>query len=153
MRIAFIGPSGSGKDTQIELLQNLLNIPNLSTGEILKDLIAHHDPVGMEVKKYVDHGWWGERYLELDEMILKTVISRIKKGDCGNGFIFNGFPRTVHQAEMYEDFANSSGMSLSNVVYFELSEKEAIKRLSNRRICRDCGEIYHLVFNPSNKEE
>ncbi|MCA9382104.1 nucleoside monophosphate kinase [Candidatus Dojkabacteria bacterium] len=139
---AFIGPSGCGKDTQAELLSKNYQIPNISSGSVLRDLYNKKDKLGVKAAKHWLKGKWVP-----DDLMMQILEVRMKQKDCKDGFILNGFPRTLKQAEVYGEKLNTK-YPFTKVIYFDLTDEEAVKRLSNRRICKDCGEIYHLIFNP-----
>lgn len=140
---SFIGPSGCGKDTQAELLSEVYKIPNISTGDVLRDLYERKDQLGIEAANYWLDGHWVP-----DELMTLILEKQLNGNDCKNGFILNGYPRTFEQVQIYDSELNSK-FPLNAVVYFDLSDEEAVKRLSNRRVCPKCGDIYHLIFKPS----
>lgn len=144
---SFIGPSGCGKDTQAELLSKIYKIPNISTGDVLRDLYEKKDPLGVKAVNF-----WLEGHWVPDDLMTLILDARLNQSDCGNGFILNGYPRTFEQVNIY-DLELNDKFPLNAVVYFDLSYKEAVKRLANRRICPKCGDIYHLIFNPPKKDK
>jgi len=134
-RIALLGPPGAGKGTQAKLISDKTGLCHLSTGDILRDEVAHGTEIGRAAKLHMDRG-----DLVPDKLIIDMIHERIAKTD---GFILDGFPRTVAQAEALLKIT-----SLDLMINITLSRAEVIKRLSSRRVCRECGKIYNLLFNP-----
>ncbi len=143
MILSFIGPSGCGKDTQVSLLAKNLKVENISSGELLRESYGKGDKDGIEASKYWQKGEWVP-----DEIIMKIIKKRLELMHPTSITILNGFPRTVNQAIEYEELTNTE-LEIRKVVFFELDDGSAIKRLSNRRICPNCEKIYHLTYNPS----
>lgn len=143
MILSFIGPSGCGKDTQVSLLSNVLQVENISSGELLRELYSNGDEDGIKAAKYWQKGEWVP-----DEIIMKIIRKRLELINPTSVAILNGFPRTVNQAVDYDELMNAE-LEISKVVFFELDDELAIQRLSNRRICPNCEKIYHLIYNPS----
>ena len=129
MRISLLGAPGCGKGTQAKLMCEAYNIPHISTGDLFRDAIANNTPLGMEIKKYMSK-------LVPDEIVINLVKERIKENDCKNGFILDGFPRTVNQAELFE-----KEVDLDAVLYFDIDLKLAKERILDRRTCQKCGAI------------
>ncbi|MFH0828621.1 MAG: adenylate kinase [Candidatus Kerfeldbacteria bacterium] len=141
LRIAILGPQGSGKGTQAELLSRRFRIPHISTGDIFRDHMKRRTPIGHKVKKLVDAGT-----LVPETLVLRVVRERLNKPDCKNGFIFDGFPRTIPQARFLSALFDDEYL----VIVLELSDREAIQRLSGRRLGPD-GTIYHVKYRPAPK--
>jgi adenylate kinase len=148
MRLIFLGPPGSGKGTQAAKLLEKVQVAHISTGDILRENVAKGTNLGLQAKGYMDEG-----KLVPDALIVEMMKHRLGAGDCATGFILDGFPRTVSQAEALEKMLGELGMDLDAVVLFEVSDAVVIERLSGRRGCRQCGAIYHVRFNPSSRGE
>lgn len=146
MRLIFLGPPGSGKGTQAAKLLEKVRVAHISTGDILRENVAKGTNLGLQAKGYMDAG-----KLVPDALIVEMMKNRLGAGDCATGFILDGFPRTVSQAEALEKMLGELGMDLDAVVLFEVSDAVVIERLSGRRGCRQCGAIYHVRFNPSSR--
>jgi adenylate kinase len=138
MKIILLGPPGTGKGTQSELLTKKYGIPQISTGDILREAVKNNTELGKKVKKYMDEG-----ELVTDDIILDIVTVRIKESDCQKGFLLDGFPRTIPQAESLEKITN-----IDYVIEINTSDETIIKRLSNRRQCTKCGKIYGIDIPP-----
>lgn len=143
MKIILLGPPGAGKGTQANIIKQHFNIPQISTGDMLRAAVKAGTPLGKEAKKIMDAG-----ELVSDEIILGLVKERITDDDCANGYLFDGFPRTIAQAEGMQ----SSGIGIDAVVELQLDDAEIIKRMSGRRIHPASGRSYHVVFNPPRVE-
>lgn len=144
MKIVFLGPPGAGKGTQAVDLALEFGIAHISTGDMLREEIKAGSELGKLAQSYIDDG-----NLVPDEVAVDIIRHRLKKDDAKNGYILDGFPRTVPQAEMLEKLLEEMGTALDQAIYLEASEKVIIERLSGRRICRECGKIYHTVNMPS----
>ena len=142
MRIAFLGPPGAGKGTQARDLAQEWRVPHLATGDMLREAVAAGTPLGREAKGYMDQG-----ALVPDDVIIRMMGERLGKADAARGFILDGFPRTIAQADALAKLLNDLGQALDTVVYFDVSEPELLRRLTGRRVCRKCGHTYHLVSN------
>ena len=140
MNLILLGAPGAGKGTQAELLLEKLSIPAISTGNMLRDAMAHGTELGNKVKKYMDEG-----LLVPDELIMGIVADRVAKPDCLGGFILDGVPRTLAQAEALE----AAGVRIDHVVSIEVDDAEIEGRMTGRRVCSECGASYHIVANPS----
>jgi adenylate kinase len=143
MRLVFLGPPGIGKGTQAERLSRRLSVPKISTGDIFRDAIAAKTPMGVKAKSYIDAG-----HLVPDSVVIGVVEERLDKEDAQKGFILDGFPRTVPQAEALEGISSRKGLALDGVVLFDAPEQEIIRRISGRLSCPGCQRIYHAEHNP-----
>jgi len=139
MNLILLGAPGAGKGTQAELLTGKLSIPAISTGNMLREAIANGTELGKKVKQYMDEG-----SLVPDELILGIVAERVSQPDCENGFILDGVPRTLAQAEALE----AKGVHIDHVVSIEVDDAEIEGRMTGRRVCAKCGASYHIVANP-----
>ena len=143
MNIILLGAPGAGKGTQAELLVAKLSIPAISTGNMLREAIANGTELGMKAKKFMDEG-----SLVPDELILGIVADRVAQSDCRNGFILDGVPRTLAQAEALEGI----GVRIDHVISIEVDDSEIEGRMTGRRVCGHCGASYHIVANPPKTE-
>ena len=143
MRVAFLGPPGAGKGTQARDLAQEWGVLHLATGDLLREAVAAGSPRGREAKSYMDQG-----ALVPDDVIIRMMAERLSAADAGRGFILDGFPRTIAQAEALARLLKDLGQTLDAVVYFDVSEPELLRRLTGRRVCRACGHSYHLTSNP-----
>lgn len=146
-RFILLGPPGAGKGTQAELIREKFHIPQISTGDILRKAVREQTPVGQEAQKYMEAG-----QLVPDEVIVKIVQERLQKPDCQHGYILDGFPRTVVQADALGRVLKEMQVALDGVISIEVEENELVRRLSGRRTCAQCGETYHLIFHPPQRE-
>jgi adenylate kinase len=142
MKIMIMGPQGSGKGTYASRMAQAMGIPHISTGQIFRDNIAAQTPLGKEVERYVNQG-----ALVPDEITMKIVKDRIEKPDCEKGFIFDGFPRNLEQARQFEKIT-----PLDVVVYLDVPKEILTKRLSGRRTCKNCSQIFNIFFVKPKKE-
>ena len=140
MKIIFLGAPGAGKGTQAELVSERLGIPTISTGAIIRGAVKSNTAMGIEAKKFIEAG-----QLVPDEVVIGIIKERLSCEDCRNGFILDGFPRTVPQAEALDKM----GITLDFVVSIEVSDETIIERMSGRRVCDICGASYHVKYNPS----
>ena len=143
MTLILLGAPGAGKGTQAELLTQKLSIPAISTGNMLWEAIRNGTALGMKVKQYMDEG-----SLVPDELILSIVAERVTEPDCKNGFILDGVPRTLAQAEALD----AKGVRIDHVVSIEVDDSVIEGRMTGRRVCGNCGASYHIVANPSKTE-
>jgi len=143
MRIILLGGPGAGKGTQANYIKDKYNIPQISTGDMLRAAVKDGTPLGVEAKKVMDAGG-----LVSDDIILGLVKERIAQDDCANGFLFDGFPRTLAQAESLK----VQGVDIDAVVEIDVDDEEIIKRMSGRRVHPASGRTYHIVFNPPKDE-
>ncbi len=147
MRIILLGPPGAGKGTQAKDLVTKYGIPQISTGDILRKNLADKTPLGLEAKKYMDKG-----ELVPDSVVVGIVRDRLKESDCKKGYILDGFPRTVPQAEALDAALAEMKTPIDKVLSIEVPDSELVKRLGGRRTCRSCQAGYHVMFKPSKKE-
>ena len=143
MKLILLGAPGAGKGTQAEILSKKLNIPTISTGNILRAAVKNGTPVGLKAKEYMDAG-----KLVPDDVIIGIVAERLAEPDCANGYILDGVPRTIAQAEALE----KAGIQFDAVVSIEISDETIMERMSGRRVCESCGASYHLVAVPPKQE-
>lgn len=143
MKLVLLGAPGAGKGTQAEILCKKLNIPTISTGNILRAAVKNGTPVGLKAKEYMDQG-----ALVPDEVIIGIVCERLAEPDCANGFILDGVPRTIPQAEALE----ANGIDIDCALSIEIADETIIDRMSGRRTCPNCGASFHVVFNPPKQE-
>ena len=143
MKLILLGAPGAGKGTQAELLMEKLSIPGISTGNMLREAMKNGTPVGEKAKYYMDNG-----LLVPDEVILGIVAERVAQPDCANGFILDGVPRTLAQAEALE----AKNVRIDHVVSIEIDDSVIEGRMTGRRVCSKCGASYHIVANPPKSE-
>jgi adenylate kinase len=144
MRLILLGPPGAGKGTQAKLLVDKLGIPQVSTGDMLRAAVKAGTPLGQEAKQYMDRG-----ALVPDTVIIGLVRERLQQVDCARGYILDGFPRTVAQAEALGKTLTELQASLDHVVSLEVPTEDLVLRIAGRRTCRNCGAMYHVHFSPS----
>lgn len=147
MNLILLGPPGCGKGTQAKILIDTYHIPQISTGDILREAIKKESPLGIEAKIHMDQG-----SLVPDHLVIKIMEERLKQADCNRGFVLDGFPRTVAQAEALDTTLSEMGSKLEYVFSIEVDDGELVRRLTGRRVCRKCGESYHVEFNPPRQE-
>ncbi len=142
-----MGLPGVGKGTQAEKIVEKYGIPHISTGDMFRAAIKEGTPLGIKAKEYMDSG-----NLVPDEVTIGIVRDRLGKDDCEKGFLLDGFPRTVAQAEALEKILSDLDRQLDYVVNIAVEEDQLMKRLTGRRVCKDCGATYHAIFNPPKEE-
>ncbi len=147
MNILFMGPPGAGKGTQAEVIVNEFGIPHISTGDAFRLAIKQGTPVGIKAKEYMDQG-----LLVPDDVTVGIVRERLQQSDCEKGFLLDGFPRTLSQAEALEDLLSGLGKKLDHVINLKVDRNKLLARLTGRRICKSCGSTYHVIFNPPVQE-
>lgn len=140
MKIIFLGAPGAGKGTQADIVAQRLQIPTISTGAIIREAIKTETEMGLKAKSYTETG-----ALVPDEVVIGIIKERLSKDDCKNGFILDGFPRTVVQGEALDDM----GVKMDVVVSIEVPDDAIVERMSGRRVCDKCGASYHTKYNPS----
>jgi adenylate kinase len=145
-RVVLLGPPGAGKGTQAKLLQEQFAACQISTGDILRQAVAQQTPLGQEAGQYINRG-----ALVPDEVIVNLVAERLKEKDCEQGFILDGFPRTIPQAESLDAILKQMSLSLNGVLSVQVPEQVIIERLAGRRTCKDCGALSHVIFDPPKK--
>ncbi|NIM03144.1 adenylate kinase [bacterium] len=143
MKLVLLGPPGSGKGTQAKRIAEKYGLPHVSSGDILRAGLGEEGYLDRETREIIHSGG-----LVPDRIAVEIVRKRLGEEDCEKGFILDGFPRTLPQAESLNGFLQESDIAIDRVLYLELSEEEAVKRLSGRRSCPRCGATFHLVFNP-----
>jgi len=142
--LILLGPPGAGKGTQAVKLKEKFNIPHISTGDIFRENIKNGTELGKKAKEYMDKG-----ALVPDELVIGIVTSRLSEDDCKKGFLLDGFPRTVHQAEELGKYFEKSGREKYKVIDIFVDKEELVQRLSGRRLCKACGAVYHVAGMPS----
>ena len=143
MNLILLGAPGAGKGTLASYLIEKMGVPSISTGNILREAIKNNTPLGQSAKEYMDAG-----RLVPDEVIIGIIQERLQESDCANGYILDGVPRTIAQAEAMEQ----AGISFDAVVAIEIPDEKIIKRMGGRRVCESCGASYHIVNIPPKKE-
>ena len=147
MNLILLGGPGAGKGTQAKKLIDEFKIPQISTGDMLRAALAEKTELGLKAKEYMDKG-----ALVPDSVVIGLVEQRLAKPDCESGYILDGFPRTVPQAEALDQVLNQLGQEIDHVLSIDVDNDELVKRLSGRRTCRSCGAMYHVMFSPPKKE-
>jgi|SRR5699024_4569375 len=147
MNIVIMGLPGAGKGTQASEIIKKYPIPHISTGDMFRLAIKNETPLGNEAKSYMDRG-----ELVPDEVTVGIVKERLSESDAKDGFLLDGFPRTVQQAEALNEIMDELGSKIESTIYVDVPEEELMNRLTGRRICEVCGTAYHLVFNPPKQE-
>ena len=145
MNLVFLGPPGAGKGTQAKRLSADLGFVHISTGDILRDAVSKGTALGRKAKEYIDRG-----ELVPDELMIALIEEVLPPG---GGVIFDGFPRTIPQAEALDELLERKRMAVDGVILFELEDEEIVRRLTGRRTCPSCGAVYHLVYNPPKEDE
>lgn len=143
MNILFIGPPGAGKGTQAERIVNKYNLPHISTGDMFRAAMANQTELGMTVKKFIDEG-----NLVPDDVTIAIVRERLSESDCKDGFLLDGFPRTVEQAKVLDVIMANLSKKIEHVINIDVALDALKERLTGRRICKNCGATYHVMFNP-----
>ncbi len=148
LRLILLGAPGAGKGTQADIISKNYGIPQISTGVILREEIAKGSELGNRVKSIIEAG-----NLVPDEDVVAIVRERLKNDDCKNGYILDGFPRTIPQAEALDKMLSELGSKIDAVISIEVDDDDIIKRMSGRRVCKKCGASYHVEYNPSPADE
>ena len=144
MRLVLLGPPGAGKGTQARMLGKRLSAPQVASGDLLRAVVRKRAALGLEAKRYMDKG-----ALVPDELVLKLIGERLSQPDAAAGFILDGFPRTVAQAETLDRMLQERGARrLDKAVAIIVADNEIVKRISGRRTCKNCGAMYHLIYDP-----
>ncbi|MDR0951671.1 MAG: adenylate kinase [Oscillospiraceae bacterium] len=139
MKLVLLGAPGAGKGTQADILCGEYNIPTISTGSILREAVKNGTPVGLKAKEFMDSG-----ALVPDEVIIGIVKERLEQPDCEAGYILDGMPRTINQAQALED----GGVEIDAALSLEVLDETIVERMTGRRVCGECGAVYHVVSNP-----
>lgn len=147
MNLILLGPPGAGKGTQSQHIINKYGIPQISTGDMLREARKNQTDLGKKAEVFMNAG-----ELVPDEVVIGIVGERLRRNDCTRGFILDGFPRTANQAEALASLLETAGSRIDAVLNIEVPEKELILRLSGRRVCQSCGATYHIVFSPPRNE-
>lgn len=147
MNLILLGPPGAGKGTQAKLISSNFNVPHISTGDIFRANISQNTELGIRAKQYMDKG-----LLVPDEVTIDIVKDRLTKDDCKNGFLLDGFPRTVKQAEALDEFLNDNGSVIDASILIDVPKENIFERMTGRRVCSKCGASYHIKFNPPKVE-
>ena len=143
MKVIFLGPPGSGKGTQAKRASVKLGIPQISTGDMLRLAVREGTPMGLKAKAMMDSG-----ALVADEVVVGIVQERLARADCAAGFILDGFPRTVPQADALQSCLRGLGKDLDAVISLEVDSDAVVERITGRRTCRECGKMFHVCFDP-----
>jgi adenylate kinase len=147
VRLVLVGPPGAGKGTQAQFIASHFAVPKISTGDIFRANVSEGTDLGLEAKKYMDAG-----DLVPDEVTIGMVEDRLSQDDASEGFLLDGFPRTVHQAEVLDEMLAQQDAALDVVLELVVDDDEVVRRLSGRRTCRRCGHVWHLDFDPPTAE-
>ena len=143
MRMILMGPPGAGKGTQAKFLQERFKVPHISSGDLLRNAVRRKTAMGLQAKRYMDRG-----DLVPDEVLLGAMEERLGQEDCTAGFLLDGFPRTLAQADTLAAMLAKMGTQIEHVVSISVPRDELVKRLSGRRTCRECGAMYHIIYDP-----
>ncbi len=147
MKIIMLGAPGAGKGTQAKKIAEVCNVPHISTGDIFRANIKNGTELGAKAKEYMDKG-----LLVPDELVCDLVVDRIQQSDCEKGYILDGFPRTIPQAQALTNALNAIGQKMDYAINIEVPDENIIERMSGRRACVGCGATYHVVYNPTKVE-
>lgn len=147
MKIIMLGAPGAGKGTQAKMIADKYGVPHISTGDIFRANIKNGTELGKEAKGYMDKG-----LLVPDELTVRLLLDRVAQDDCSNGYVLDGFPRTIPQAEVLDSELTKLGDSVDYAVDVDVPDENIINRMSGRRSCKDCGAIFHVQYNPPKKE-
>ena len=147
MKIIMLGAPGAGKGTQAKMIAAKYNIPHISTGDIFRANIKNGTELGAKAKEYMDKG-----LLVPDELVVDLVIDRFKEPDCENGYVLDGFPRTIPQAEALDKALTAIGESVDYAINVEVPDENIVRRMGGRRACVGCGATYHIVYSPTKVE-
>ena len=147
MNLILLGPPGAGKGTQAQMIAESDHIPQISTGDILRKAVKEGTPLGKKAKVFMDQG-----KLVPDEVAIGIIDERLREPDCNPGFILDGFPRTTSQAEALQPILSKMGKSIDHVINIEVDTEELVRRLTGRRIWKNCGAMFHILFHPPRLE-
>ena len=147
MKIIMLGAPGAGKGTQAKKIAEKYSIPHISTGDIFRANIKNGTELGKKAKTYMDQG-----LLVPDELVVDLVVDRVKQDDCSNGYVLDGFPRTIPQADALDKALAAMGEAMDYAINVEVPDENIVRRMSGRRACVDCGATYHIVYAPTNEE-
>ena len=147
MKIIMLGAPGAGKGTQAKKIAEKYGIPHISTGDIFRANIKNGTELGKKAKTYMDQG-----LLVPDELVVDLVVDRVNQDDCANGYVLDGFPRTIPQAEALEQALETLGQSMDYAINVEVPDENIVNRMSGRRACVNCGTTYHIVYAPTKEE-
>jgi adenylate kinase len=147
VNLILLGPPGAGKGTQAQLMVDRYHLPQISTGDILRAAVKDKTPLGVKAKGFMDQG-----KLVPDELVIGIIEERLKAADCNPGFILDGFPRTIAQAEALQPILSKMGRSIDHVLNIEVDDEELIRRLTGRRTCKNCGAMFHIFFHAPKRE-
>ena len=147
MKIIMLGAPGAGKGTQAKMIADKFGIPHISTGDIFRENVKNGTELGKEAKKYMDQG-----ALVPDELTVKILLDRVAKDDCKNGYVLDGFPRTIPQAEVLDNALNELGEKIDYAINVDVPDENIIRRMSGRRACLSCGATYHIEHVPPKQE-
>ncbi|MGN0161385.1 MAG: adenylate kinase [Lachnospiraceae bacterium] len=147
MKIIMLGAPGAGKGTQAKMIADKYTIPHISTGDIFRANIKNGTELGKKAKTYMDQG-----LLVPDELVVDLIMDRFKEADCANGYVLDGFPRTIPQAESLDKALNAIGEKVDYAINVEVPDENIVTRMSGRRACVGCGATYHIVYNPTKTE-
>ncbi len=147
MNLILLGPPGAGKGTQAQMIMDHYHIPQISTGDILRTAVKQGTALGQKAKASMDMG-----HLVPDEVVIGIIDERLRTPDCKPGFILDGFPRTIAQAEALQTILTRIGRSVDHVINIEVDSEELVRRLTGRRTCKNCGAMFHIFFHPPEQE-
>ena len=147
MKIIMLGAPGAGKGTQAKMIADKYGVPHISTGDIFRANIKNGTELGMEAKKYMDQG-----LLVPDELTVRILLDRVAQDDCKNGYVLDGFPRTIPQAEALTEALEKMGQKVDFAIDVNVPDENIVKRMGGRRACVTCGATYHMVYAPTKKE-
>jgi adenylate kinase len=149
VRLVLLGPPGAGKGTQARMLEKRLGVPQVASGDLLRTAVRKKTALGREAKRYMDKG-----ALVPDDLVLKLIEERLSQPDAASGFILDGFPRTVAQADTLNAMLKTGGpRQLDKVIAIMVPDEEIVKRISGRRTCKNCGAMYHLIYDPPRNQD
>jgi len=147
VNLILLGPPGAGKGTQAQMIVDRYHIPQISTGDILRNAVKEGTSLGKHAKAFMEQG-----QLVPDEVVIGIIDERLKAKDCNPGFILDGFPRTIAQAEALQTILSKNGRSIDHVINIEVDSEELVHRLTGRRTCKNCGAMFHILFHPTKQE-